>query len=112
MNKRLLAIVACCVLMSQASVLAQDKFPPADGREVTETQQGRTTVSSIHWTADSLVFSARTKAETWKARFPSGTSCRPAAAAFGRSSRFAVEDGIKTMCGYSSASSFHIERRQ
>jgi hypothetical protein len=34
---------------------------PSDGREITETKQGRTTVSSIHWMADSLVFSARAK---------------------------------------------------
>ena len=34
---------------------------PSDGREVTEAQQGRTTVSSIKWATDSLVFVARTK---------------------------------------------------
>ena len=34
---------------------------PADGSEVTESQRGRTTVSSIRWGGDTLVFSARSR---------------------------------------------------
>lgn len=33
----------------------------SDGREVTDTQQGRQTVSSLRWEADALVFAGRTQ---------------------------------------------------